>query len=60
MISEQWQQVVEEFGDNAYQRIEISLSDKNRFIDATDNRDVEWALNSTNYDVRYKDIKVLK
>jgi len=39
---------------NAFEMWEISLSDKNNFIDATDNRDVEWALNSTNYDVRRK------
>lgn len=39
------------YGADAYLMWEISLSDKDKFIDATDNNDVLWALDSTNYDV---------
>jgi len=45
---------VEVYGGNAYLMWEISLSDKNNFIDATDNDDIRWSFDSTNYDQRRK------
>jgi hypothetical protein len=53
-IGELFEHDMQFYGDDAYLMWKISLSDKNRFIGATDNKDVEWALNSTNYDVRRK------
>lgn len=54
-IEQQWQQDVAAYGDEAYLQYRISLSDKNSFIDATDNNDVEWSISSVNYDVVRRD-----
>jgi len=54
-LFEQFEKDVYEHGKLAFTLYQVSLSNKDKFIDAVDNKDVEFALNSVNYDVRRKE-----